>query len=211
MVDALSFILCLVVGYLIGSFPTGYWVARSHGVEIQKIGSGNIGATNVLRAIGVLPALIVVIADPLKGMLAVLIADLMGVSEWGLILAGLAAVLGHNFNVFLGFKGGKGIATSLGVGLAIAPAAALAAATIGLFTMVVGRYVSLGSLVGLVAAPLFLVMQPSFTLPQLFLLASLAALALFRHKENIIRLANGNERRIGEKAEKQTEGSSQQA
>ena len=200
MTDIL-FVFCLLVGYLIGSFPTGYWVARSQGVDIQSIGSGNIGATNVLRAVGVLPALIVVIADPLKGMLAVLLADLMGLNEWGLVLAGLAAVLGHSFNVFLGFKGGKGIATSLGVGLAIAPAAALAAAAIGLFTMVIGRYVSLGSLVGLVSAPLFLIMQPSFTLPQLFLIGSLAALAVIRHRENIVRLANGNERRIGEKAQ----------
>lgn len=211
MIDALSFALCLVVGYLIGSFPTGYWVAKSHGVEIQKIGSGNIGATNVLRAVGVLPAIIVVIADPLKGMLAVLIADLMGVSEWGLVLAGLAAVLGHNFNIFLGFKGGKGIATSLGVGIAIAPAAALAAAAIGLFTMVAGRYVSLGSVVGLVAAPLFLVMQPTFTLPQLCLFLSLSTLAVIRHRENLIRLAKGNERRIGEKAEAKTAESSSRA
>lgn len=200
MIDALSFILCLVVGYLIGSFPTGYWVARSHGVDIQKAGSGNIGATNVLRAVGTVPALIVLVADPLKGMLAVLVADLFSLSEWGLVLAGLAAVLGNNFNIFLGLRGGKGIATSLGVGIAIAPAAALAASALGLFTMVVGRYVSLGSLVGLVGAPLFLVMQPDFTLPQLCLLASLSALAVVRHKENIIRLANGNERRIGEKA-----------
>ncbi len=105
MIDALSFALCLVVGYLIGSFPTGYWVARSHGVDIQKAGSGNIGATNVLRAVGTVPALIVLIADPLKGMLAVLIADLFSLSEWGLVLAGLAAVLGNNFNVFLGLRG----------------------------------------------------------------------------------------------------------
>ena len=202
MVSALSFALCLVVGYLIGSFPTGYWVAKSHGVNIQKIGSGNIGATNVLRAVGALPAFIVVVADPLKGMLAVLIASLFSLSEWGLVLAGLAAVLGNNFNIFLGLRGGKGIATSLGVGIAIAPAAALAAATIGLFTMIIGRYVSLGSLVGLVSAPLFLIMQP-FSLPQLCLLASLAALAVFRHKDNIIRLANGNERRIGDKAKKE--------
>ena len=88
-------------------------------------------------------------------MLAVLIASLFSLSEWGLVLAGLAAVLGNNFNIFLGLRGGKGIATSLGVGLAIAPAAALAAAMIGLFTMIIGRYVSLGSLVGLVSAPLF--------------------------------------------------------
>ena len=196
--SALVFTLCLLAGYLIGSFPTGYFVAKAYGVNIQKVGSGNIGATNVLRSVGLWPAVLVVLADPLKAMLAILIADIMGVSEWGLVLAGLAAVLGNNFNVFLGFRGGKGVATSLGVGLAIVPVVTLAAAAIGVLTIALGRYVSLGSVVALFSAPLFLVMR-TFSVPQLFLVLMLLLLVVVRHWENIKRLADGVERRLGAK------------
>ena len=196
--SALVFALCLLAGYLIGSFPTGYFVAKAYGVNIQKVGSGNIGATNVLRSVGLWPAVLVVLADPLKAMLAILIADIMGVSEWGLVLAGLAAVLGNNFNVFLGFRGGKGVATSLGVGLAIVPVVTLAAAAIGVLTIALGRYVSLGSVVALFSAPLFLVMR-TFSVPQLFLVLMLLLLVVVRHWENIKRLADGVERRLGAK------------
>lgn len=205
MGSALVFAACLIIGYLLGSFPTGLLVARAYGVDIQKVGSGNIGATNVLRAVGLLPALIVVVADPLKAMLAVFIADLLSVSEWGVVLAGLAAVLGHNFNIFLGLRGGKGVATSLGVGLAVYPLITLAASAVGIFTIALGRYVSLGALVALFSAPLFLVMQP-FTLPQLVLLVALALLGIFRHRDNIVRLAQGTERRLGEKATSEKAG-----
>ena len=194
--NVLVFALCLVAGYLIGSFPTGYFVAKAYGVNIQKVGSGNIGATNVLRSVGIWPAMFVVLADPLKAMLSILIADLVGVSEWGLVLAGLATVLGNNFNIFLGWRGGKGVATSLGVGLAIVPVVTLAASAIGILTIALGRYVSLGSVVALFSAPLFLVMRP-FSVPQLFLVLTLLLLVVVRHRENIKRLAEGSERRLG--------------
>jgi acyl phosphate:glycerol-3-phosphate acyltransferase len=196
--SAAIFALCLIAGYLIGSFPTGYFVAKAYGVNIQKVGSGNIGATNVLRSVGLWPAVLVVLADPIKAMLAILLADLSGVSEWGLVLAGLAAVLGNNFNVFLGWRGGKGVATSLGVGLAIVPVVTLAVGAVGVLTIALGRYVSLGSLVALFSAPLFLVMRP-FSVPQLFLVLSLLLLVFIRHRENIKRLAEGTERRLGDK------------
>ncbi len=196
--NVLIFALCLVAGYLIGSFPTGYFVAKAYGVNIQKVGSGNIGATNVLRSVGLWPAVLVVLADPLKAMLSILIADLVGVSEWGLVLAGLATVLGNNFNIFLGWRGGKGVATSLGVGLAIVPVVTLAASAIGILTIALGRYVSLGSVVALFSAPLFLVMRP-FSVPQLFLVLMLLLLVVVRHRENIKRLAEGDERRLGAK------------
>ena len=194
--NVLVFALCLVAGYLIGSFPTGYFVAKAYGVNIQKVGSGNIGATNVLRSVGIWPAMFVVLADPLKAMLSILIADLVGVSEWGLVLAGLATVLGNNFNIFLGWRGGKGVATSLGVGLAIVPVVTLAASAIGILTIALGRYVSLGSIVALFSAPLFLVMRP-FSVPQLFLVLTMLLLVVVRHRENIKRLAEGSERRLG--------------
>ena len=199
----LIFALCLVIGYFLGTVPTGYLIARARGVDIQKIGSGNIGATNVLRSVGTLPALIVVIADPLKGALAVSLPIALGVSSWGVALVGLATVLGNNFNIFLHLKGGKGIATSMGVFLVLAPAATLAAVAIGLFTMIVGRYVSLGSLVGMVSAPLFLI-SGSWSPASLFLAVAMALLALFRHRQNLVRLAQGTERRLGDKAAAKT-------
>ncbi len=192
-------ILSFILGYLLGSVPTGLLVAKARGVDIQKAGSGNIGATNVLRSVGLIPALVVVIADPVKGMLAVLIPTMLNVSPWGIALAGLAAVLGNNFNIFLGFKGGKGIATSLGVFLLISPLVTVAAAAIGIFTIAIGRYVSLGSLVGLFSTPLLLLMG-SYSPAALFLAIALAALAIIRHRSNIIRLAQGDERRLGMKS-----------
>jgi glycerol-3-phosphate acyltransferase PlsY len=193
-------LLCVALGYLIGSFPTGYFVARAQGVDIQNVGSGNIGATNVLRAVGLWPAILVVVADPLKALLAVLIARAFGVDEWGLAVTGVATVLGNNFNVFLGFRGGKGVATSIGVGLALVPLTTLAALAVGFFTIALGRFVSLGSLVAMFSALFFLMMGP-FSLPQLFLVVTLAGLVIFKHRENIRRLADGTERRLGVKTE----------
>lgn len=198
MTEALLFALSVVLGYLLGSVPTGYLVARAKGIDIQKVGSGNIGATNVLRAVGALPAAVVVIFDPLKGALAVMVAMLLGLGEWGMVLAGLAAVLGNNFNVFLKLRGGKGIATSLGVFFVIAPAVTLAAAAIGIFAIVVGRYVSLGSLVGMFSAPLLLLMG-DWSPASLLLAIALFALAMLRHRDNLVRLWQGTERRFGER------------
>lgn len=198
------FIFCLLLGYLLGSFPTGFFVARLYGVNIQNVGSGNIGATNVLRSVGLWPAIFTILADPLKAMLAIYLAALLGASPWGLALTGLAAALGNNFNIFLGGRGGKGVATSLGVGLAVAPFATLGALAIGLVTIALGRYVSLGSLVALISAPLFLVMG-EFNASQLFLILCLVVLVVISHRANITRLANGSERRLGEKAHESAE------
>ncbi len=194
-------VICILVGYLLGSVPSGYLVARAHGIDIQKVGSGNIGAANILRAVGIAPALIVVVSDPLKGLLAVLIAQWVGLGPWLVAATGFAAILGNSFNIFLRMKGGKGVATSLGVFIGVAPAAAIAGAIIGLLTMYLGRYVSLGSLVGLFSAPLILALR-TYDLPALTLGITIFLLALYRHRENVRRLADGNERRIGDKKKK---------
>lgn len=187
----------LVVGYLVGTIPTGWLVARARGFDIQKSGSGNIGATNVLRTLGVGPALFVVLMDPVKGALATALPLLLGMDQWTVAATGLATVLGNNFNVFLGMRGGKGIATSLGVFLVVNPVVTVVAAVIGIFTVAIGRYVSLGSIVGMVAAPLFLLASGVFPFPDLALATTLALLALYRHRENLRRLAKGTERRLG--------------
>ena len=202
MLDVILTIVAVVVGYLLGSVPTGYLIARSRGIDIQTFGSGNIGATNVLRAMGPFPALIVVLVDPLKGALAVLLAMLFQVGPWGVALAGLAAVLGNNFNAFLGLRGGKGIATTLGVFLVLAPITTLLASAVGIFTMAIGRFVSLGSLVGILTAIAILVGHGRSPAPTVYLALALFLLAVYRHRGNLQRLAAGTERRLGQRSQR---------
>jgi glycerol-3-phosphate acyltransferase PlsY len=190
----------LLIGYLVGSIPTGWLVARARGFDIQQVGSGNIGATNVLRSLGVGPALFVVLMDPVKGALATALPLVLGMDNWTVAATGLATVLGNNFNVFLRMRGGKGIATSLGVFLVVNPVVTVVAAALGIFTMAIGRLVSLGSMVGMVSAPLFLLASGVFPPSDLALATVLTLLALYRHRENLRRLAKGTERRLGERS-----------
>ena len=199
LLDVALSVLCIVIGYFLGTIPTGFLVARMRGVDIQKVGSGNIGATNVLRALGTLPAIIVVILDPLKGAMATLIPIFIGMDSWTVALTGLAAVLGNNFNVLLRLRGGKGIATSIGVFLVIDPFTSLLCLVLGVATILVSRMVSLGSLVGMFSLPLFVLAGGNFIMPHLFLAIAFTALAVFRHRDNIRRLLSGTERRLGEK------------
>jgi len=199
VLDVILGAVTTLTAYFLGTIPSGLLVARLRGVNIQQVGSGNIGATNVLRALGVVPAVIVVILDPLKGAIATFIPSLLGIGPWGVALAGLAVVLGNNFNILLRLRGGKGIATSIGVFLVIDPLVALMCILLGVFTILVSRYVSLGSLVGMVALPLFIIVSATWAWPELLLAAALAALAVYRHRDNIRRLLAGEERRLGEK------------
>ena len=138
----------LLLAYLFGSIPAGVLVARTYGVDIRKVGSGNIGATNVLRALGWGPALVVAFFDVFKGGIAVLVARAFGLSDWMLGGVALMAVLGHNYSVFLRFRGGKGVATSFGTLLFLDPALALWTFPIGLSVILLTRYVSAGSMTG---------------------------------------------------------------
>jgi len=199
VLDVILGAVTTLIAYFLGTIPSGLLVARLRGVNIQQVGSGNIGATNVLRALGVVPAVIVVILDPLKGAIATLIPSLLGIGPWGVALAGLAVVLGNSFNILLRLRGGKGIATSIGVFLVIDPLVALMCIVLGVFTILVSRYVSLGSLVGMVALPLFIIVSATWAWPEMLLAAALAALAIYRHRDNIRRLLAGEERRLGEK------------
>lgn len=199
MVQVALVVVTIILGYFIGTIPTGYLVAKARGVNIQQAGSGNIGATNVLRTLGTLPAVIVVLADPLKGAVATMIPTLVGVGTWGIALVGLATVLGNNFNVLLGLRGGKGIATSIGVFLVIDPLITAMCLVLGVFTILISRTVSLGSLVGLASLPLFVLAKGDFAVPNLALAVALTSLALVRHRDNIRRLLNGTERRLGER------------
>lgn len=199
MLDVAIAAALIVIGYLIGTIPTGYLVAKARGVDIQRAGSGNIGATNVLRTLGWGPAVLVALLDPLKGAIATLIPSYLGAGAWVVALTGLATVLGNNFNVMLRLRGGKGIATSIGVYLVVDPLSSMLSIVTGLFTIATSRYVSLGSLVGLFTLPLFVVAGGNFLTPNLFLAVALALLAIVRHQDNIRRLLKGSERRLGER------------
>jgi glycerol-3-phosphate acyltransferase PlsY len=192
-------LLALAFGYLLGSIPFGLIVTRLAGTQdIRAIGSGSIGATNVLRTGRKGLAAATVIADILKGTVAVLVMAWLGGPNIGL-LAGAAAFFGHLFPVWLGFKGGKGVATGLGVLLAVSWKAALALAVIWIAIAAATRYSSVASLVASVAAPviLYLVGTP----PEALTFLVLAIATFIMHRGNIARLASGTEGKIGQKAD----------
>lgn len=188
----------MLLAYLFGSIPAGAWVARYYGVDIQKVGSGNTGATNIQRTLGNWPAVLVALFDVFKGGIAVLVARLLGLEGLLLGAVALAAVLGHNYSVFLGFKGGKGVATSFGTLIFFDPVVGLSVLPIGIATVVLTRYVSAGSLIGGVAAVVITIALGK-PLWQVLTITVLAGLIFWTHRENLRRLQAGNERRFGEK------------
>lgn len=199
-----AFILSIVSGYLLGSFPASYIAGKTlRGVDIREHGSGNTGATNVFRVLGPAPGGAVLLTDILKGWLPVFLiapwaASAMGVYElesWLKIAAGISAVCGHNWPVFLGFKGGKGVAVSVGALLGIAPAALSLAAAVWVLFFVSSGYVSLGSLAGAASLPVFMRLRG---LPEeIFWFGVIVAVfIILRHRTNIVRLSRGRENRF---------------
>lgn len=195
--------IILLLAYLFGSIPVGALVARARGIDIQKVGSGNIGATNVLRTLGPGPAAIVAFFDVFKGGIALLIVRLAGLDGMVAGLVAVAAVLGHNYSIWLRFSGGKGVATSFGTLLVMDPWVALLTLPIGLTAMVLTRYVSAGSMIGEVASVVIAIGlgRPVW---EIITLGLLAGLIFFTHRENIQRLQAGTERRLGEKSAEKT-------
>ena len=188
----------MFVSYFIGSLPTGYLVARIfRGVDIRTVGSGSIGATNVRRLMGLGWAVFVTLVDMLKGALALLLTvDSASSDPWLLSLSALAVVLGHNYPVWLRFRGGKGVATTYGTMFFIWPynsfAIVLMSGALWYAVMTSTRYVSLASMVSLLALPAFFCTLDA-PLPFILLALSLALLALFRHRANVSRLLEGRE------------------
>ncbi len=186
-------------GYLLGSLPFAVIVSKAFGLaDPRSFGSGNPGATNVLRTGNKLAALLTLLGDALKGGLAMALARLLGADELGVAVTGVAAFLGHVFPVFLKFRGGKGVATALGVLAGFSGWLALACASAWLATAVIFRYSSLAALVAAAAAPVaawFLLGRVDVAVP----VAAMSALLVWRHQENIKRLLAGTESRIGVK------------
>jgi glycerol-3-phosphate acyltransferase PlsY len=203
-VPVVSYLIIALGGYLLGSIPTGYLVAKARGIDIRTVGSKNMGATNVFRTLGKGPGIFVLLVDALKGYAAsAWLADGLlhlfnspnSEPQTNHLIAGIAAVLGHNYTCWLQFKGGKGIATTAGVFLALAPTAVGIALALWIVTFAATRYVSVASILAAVALPTAVwFTQENLALRVIAII--LGVLAIYKHKANIERLMKGTENRI---------------
>src|SRR5688572_14275420 len=176
-------VLLAIVGYVLGSIPTGLLVARwQKGVDIRQHGSGNIGMTNVLRAVGKGAAVLTLVGDLLKGLVPALLAYTWLLSPWGIALVALATIIGHLYPVFAGFRGGKGVATALGASIPLLPIPLLVALTVWAACLVIRRQVSLGSLAAAAALPITALLWGA---PAAYVIYALLAAGLiwYRHQE----------------------------
>ncbi len=198
----MSVLIACIIGYLLGSIPNGYIVGRlMAGVDVRTVGSGKTGATNVRRLVGWKGFFLVLLMDVAKGALAVLLARwlLPEPNYWAQAAAGIFAVVGHTWPVFLGFKGGRGLATGMGALLMMVPLAVLLLAVLGVPLVIISRYISLGSVTGSALAPIVvLLLVLFFHQPWAYFVYTLVAalLVIAMHRDNIQRLLQGTERRI---------------
>jgi len=194
-------ILVIVVSYLLGSVSFSVLLAKLlKGIDIRQYGSGNAGATNTLRVLGKGPAISVLLLDVLKGIAAVWLGTWMG--GWGTWIpaaCGIAAIVGHNWPIYFHFRGGKGIATTIGVMATLCFWPALIAGVIAITSIVITRYVSLGSLIFVVLTPIIYLFS-GFTLPVLMTSIIIAVFAFWRHRSNIVKILQGRENKIGSNA-----------
>ena len=196
MIYTMDKILLVVAAYLLGSIPFGYLIVRGKsGADIRETGSGGTGATNVSRRAGKAAGVLTLLLDAVKGCAAVLIARAVVGNDWVIAAAAIAALVGHIFPVWLGFRGGKGVATGVGIFLVLAPIALLCAGVVFVAIVVFTRFVSLGSLTAAVLIPVLVWLQ-SDSQPLLVAAIAGAALIVFAHRGNIQRLASGTESRI---------------
>ena len=189
----------LILGYLLGSIPSGWLAGRwLKGIDLRELGSGSTGATNVLRQVGKGPALVVFLIDVGKGAAAVLLARALGRGDWIQVLAGLTALAGHIWPVWLGFKGGKAVATGLGLFLGLAWPVGLASFGVFLAVFSLSRYVSLASVLAAISLPLLMAAGTSSNANLVVALVAML-LVLWRHRSNIKRLINGTEPKLNQK------------
>ena len=218
----LGYILTALAAYLLGSIPFGFLAAKAKGIDIRNVGSGNIGATNAMRVLGKPAGIGVLLVDVLKGYVACaflppLIFNWLEPLFYGMaptfhaepvefqirlyVVAGFFAVLGHNYTCWLKFKGGKGIATTAGVYLALAPWAVLVALVVFILAVLRTRYVSVGSISAAIALPVTVWIMPPHNFFLGIVTTALGALAIYKHKSNLQRLVAGTENRLGQNAE----------
>ncbi|RUM31353.1 MAG: acyl-phosphate glycerol 3-phosphate acyltransferase [Aquifex sp.] len=188
--------LLVIIAYLLGSLTFGEIIARLKGVNLREIGSGNVGATNVSRALGKKYGILVFILDMLKGFIpTLLVVKIYGLDSWITFLVGIASVVGHMYPLFFKFRGGKGVATAFGVLLAVSVKAAFLSFLTWLFVVYETRYVSLGSIIAsFISVPLLAIFE--YPLKLIFMALIISLLVLYKHKDNIGRLLIGREHKI---------------
>ncbi len=200
--DIINIILAILIGYFIGSISFSYLIAKKiKKVDIRTQGSGNAGATNTLRVLGWGPAIAVLLLDASKGIVAVLLSYLLGVEGWVAFLAGLFAIVGHNWPIYYGFRGGKGVATTIGVFAILVFIPALIAGGVAILTIALTRYVSLGSLLFIILTPILAAFMGVYGTSYIILATVIGLLSLWRHRTNIQRLMKGTESKLGQKKE----------
>lgn len=189
-------VVAVLAGYLLGSIPFALLLTRSRGVDLRATGSRNVGAANVLRTTGVMRAVVVMLLDAAKGAAAVLVARLLSDNLTVVMAAGLAAIAGHVYPAWIGFRGGKGVAASAGVFVMLAPVATAIAAAVFVATIFVTRFISAGSIAGALALAVATLMGNT---PGPVVAGAIVAalLVMHRHRDNVSRLIAGTERRIG--------------
>ena len=196
MGDIFYYILCYILGHVCGSIPSGLWLTRMfYGIDIRDYGSKNIGTTNVFRTVGWKMAVLVLLGDILKGLVPVILVDYLFHNAGFNVATALGAFLGHSYSVFLGFKGGKGVATGVGIVIFLMPKVALAVTLVWLVLVLATRYVSLGSIVAAITAPFF-AWYFGYHMVYILLAVFAATIIVIRHKENIKRLMSGTESKV---------------
>lgn len=192
-------ILTFILGYLLGSIPSGYLLARYwKGIDIRQYGSGNIGATNVFRTLGVVPGVIVLLADMAKGVTAVLLARYIVDGTSVELAAAVGALLGHSAPIFLKFKGGKIVATGAGIIFVISPLSGLIGLVLFIASVAITRYVSVGSMLAAVSIPVSFYFL-KLSKPYIIFAVVVAVFAIYKHRSNIKRLISGTELKISQK------------
>ncbi len=187
-------LVLLPVSYFIGSIPWGVLVSKKFfGIDLRNYGSKNIGFTNAFRTLGLLGGMVVLVADVSKGIISVLIARAIGGNDLLVVLSGLAAILGHNWSIFLRFSGGKGVATAAGVILGLSPRILFMLLAIWLIVLIISKYVSLASIITATSFPLLVVFFYRWNLSYIIFSILVALVIIIRHRSNIKRLLSGSE------------------
>ena len=199
-------LLIILIGYILGSFPFSFWIGKLKGVDLRKVGSGNVGATNLARATGIGWGIFAFVLDMGKGLVAVLLAsylfEVFRIEPLPLpivkIAGGIFAVIGHNWSMWLKFKGGKGVATSAGVFLGLAPISLLSALVVWCIVFFLFKYVSLASIIASISLPLWMKFGPIeyVDLPIIYFACITCILIIYKHRSNIKRLLQGKENKV---------------
>jgi glycerol-3-phosphate acyltransferase PlsY len=191
-------LIAVLAAYLMGSIPFAQLLSKRRGIDLRRVGSGNVGATNVLRTLGVRPAVLAIMLDAVKGTIAVLIAQRLTSGVAAPVAAGLASMIGHVYPIWLRFRGGKGVATAAGAFAVLTPVAAAVAVGVFLLTVAVTRFISVGSMVAALTLAGWAIASDAPTIVAIGAAIG-AALVIVGHRANVLRLVAGTERRVGQR------------